>query len=133
METDHKKLEQRFFEVRSKADAEQLAQDCASETDMISIHSPDGIYQAVSGTCEKLIGYSPSELVNNSPYDYFHPDDFQVVLKSHAKVTVRPEIDTVDYRLRKKDNTHVEVTSFSRQVQDPSGLQFLLVLTFKRP
>lgn len=132
METDHKKLEERFFKTASEDDAKALLKGCASPTNMVSIHSPDGIYKAASSTSEQLIGYKPDELVGNSPYDYFHPDDFQKVLKSHAKVTVRPEIDTVDYRIRKKNGSYMEVTSYSRQVRDPSGLEFLLVLTFKR-
>ncbi|MCB9186787.1 MAG: PAS domain-containing protein [Flavobacteriales bacterium] len=132
MITDLKKLEERFFQIKSRAEADEFIASCGAENAMVSTHDPNGIYNAVSKTCETLIGYKPKDLIGNSPYDYFHPDDFQTILKSHAKVTVRPDIDMVDYRLKMPNGKFKEVTSFSRQVKDPSGLEFILVLTFER-
>ena len=132
MITDLKSLEDRYFQVRTKAEADEYLAQCGAENAMVSIHNPDGIYSNVSKTCQTLIGYKPKELIGNSPYDYFHAEDFQTILKSHAKVTVRTEVDKVDYRLRMPDGKYREVMSFSRQVKDPSGLEFILVLTFER-
>lgn len=132
MITDPKKLEVRYFQISTREEADQFVADCAVENAMVSTHEPNGVYNAVSKTSQTLIGYKPKELLGNSPYDYFHPDDFQTILKSHAKVTVRPDIDRVDYRLKMANGEFKEVTSFSRQVKDPSGLEFILVLTFER-
>ncbi len=132
MITDLNLLEDRYFQIRTKSEADEYVAECGAENAMVSIHEPNGVYSAVSKTCEKLIGYKPKELIGNSPYDYFHADDFQTILKSHAKVTVRPEIDRVDYRLKMPDGKFKEVGSFSRQIKDPSGLEFILVLTFER-
>ena len=132
MSKDLKSLEDGYFKIRSKAEADEYLASCEAEGVMVSIHEPNGIYSAVSKTSEGLVGYKPKELVGTSPYDYFHPDDFQTILKSHAKVTVRPDIDRVNYRLKLPNGQYKEVGSFSRQINDPSGLDFLLVLTFER-
>jgi PAS domain S-box-containing protein len=132
MITDIKELETRFFQCVSMEEAQELVNRCGAPNVMISIHNPQGEYAAVSATSETLFGRKPKELKGNSAYDFFHPEDFQTILKSHARVTIRPEIDKVEYRLRKADGGFKQVCSMSRQIRDHSGLDFLLVLTFER-
>ncbi|MBI1287291.1 MAG: PAS domain-containing protein [Flavobacteriales bacterium] len=132
MINDIKKLEALFFQCRSLADAEIMISECGVENAMVSTHDESGIYTDVSKTCKTFIGYTRRELIGNSSYDYFHPDDFQTILKSHAKVTIRPEIDHVDYRIRMPDGKYREVSTLSRLVVDPAGPQFILALTFER-
>lgn len=123
-------MEKAFLAVTDKAGAQDLLSTCKSEKVMFSTHNPDGLYNDVSKTCENLIGYTPKELIGTSPYDYFLPEDFQKILKSHAKVTIRPEIDRVEYRIKMKDGNYKKVRSLSRQVKDPTGLELILVVTF---
>ena len=123
-------MENAFLTTMTKAEAESLVRSCNAETVMFSTHNPDGIYNDVSDSCKKLIGYSLKDLIGTSPYDYFLPEDFQKILKSHAKVTIRPETDRVEYRIRTKDGSYQKVRSLSRQIKDPSGLEFIFVVTF---
>ena len=132
MSQELKSLEDRYFKINTKEEADAYLASCNVPNAMVSIHEPNGIYSAVSKTCKEVTGYKASELVGNSPYDYFHPDDFQTILKSHAKVTIRPDIDRVEYRLKLPNGEFKPVGSFSRQIKDPSGLEFILVLTFER-
>lgn len=126
----HVELENAYLTVKTKQEAEKLVDLCNADSVMISMHSPDGRYSLASDTSEKLIGYTPKELKGQSPYDYFHPDDFQMILKSHAKVTIRPEVDRVNYRIRLKDGSYKRVRSLSRQITDPDGFEFIFVITF---
>ncbi|MCB0755350.1 MAG: PAS domain S-box protein [Flavobacteriales bacterium] len=126
----HVELENAYLKVRSKEEAKLLIDSCSEDDVMFSTHDPNGIYNDVSKTCETLIGYSKKDLIGSSPYDYFNPEDFQAILKSHAKVTIRPEVDRVNYRIRKKDGTFQPVRSLSRQIKDSSGLEFIFVVTF---
>lgn len=123
-------MEKAFLDARTKEDAKSLITSCDSSSVMFSTHNPDGIYNDVSKSCEKVYGYTAKELIGSSPYDYFHPEDFQKILKSHAKVTIRPEIDRVEYRVKQKDDGYIRVRSLSRQIKDPSGLEFIFVVTF---
>ena len=132
MET-HVTLEKKFLAVTSKKEADELLESCELETLMISTHIPDGIYSNVSKTCLPFLGYTPKELIGSSPYDYFHPEDFQRILKSHAKVTIRPIVDTVEYRIKLKDGSFKSVKSISRQIVELSGFQFLFVFTVDKP
>ena len=132
MITDHKELEARFFQCTSLDDALEIVRSCGIENGMISIHNPQGEYTAVSESSTAFAGRKPKELISNSAYDYFHPEDFQTILKSHAKITIRPDVDKVEYRLRMPNGDFKEVCSLSRQVREQNGLEFLLALTFER-
>ena len=132
MITDPKELETRFFQCSSLEDAMEIVRLCRVETGMISVHNPQGEYTAVSDTSAAFMGRKPKDLIGNSAYDYFHPEDFQTILKSHAKITIRPDVDKVEYRLRMPNGEFKEVCSLSRQVREQNGLEFLLALTFER-
>src|SRR5690348_12509972 len=72
-------------------------------TDMISTHTPEGVYSYVSPACRRLLGYEPDELVGRSPYELFHPDDLAAVRQTHIAVTHRPDVYTIAYRIRRAD------------------------------
>ncbi len=55
-------------------------------TDMISRHSPTGIYLYVSPACRTLLGYEPEELLGRSPYDSFHPEDLPAIKELHNQL-----------------------------------------------
>ena len=129
---DPKELEARFFQCTSMEDALEIIRSCGIENGMISIHNPQGEYTAVSESAMTFVGRKPKELIGNSAYDFFHPEDFQTVLKSHAKITIRSDVDKVEYRLRMPNGVFKEVCSLSRQIREQNGFEFLLALTFDR-
>jgi PAS domain S-box-containing protein len=126
-------FENAFLAARNRQDADELLLNANDKEDfMVSKHDLDGKYSSVSDSCIPFIGYEPDELVGQSPYDYFHPEDYQTILKSHAKVTIRPEVDRVEYRLRTPDGRYKNVISLSRTIKSDNGEDFIFVLTFNR-
>lgn len=123
--------EQQFLNCTSLNEAKQLVNDCTAGGVMVSIHDTAGNYKLVSKSSKTFFLYEPEELIGNSAYDYFHPEDFQTILKSHAKVTIRPEIDRVKYRIITKSKDAVNVYTQSRQIKDPSGQEFILAFTVR--
>lgn len=125
-------LEQAFFKCQSKEAASILIRKYAGNQAMISLHDQQGIYLEASDSSNSFMNLAERELKETSAYDYFHPDDFQNILKSHAKVTVRPEVDQVDYRLKNGPNSYLKVETLSRRIVDKNGREYILALTFKR-
>ncbi|MCT7962811.1 PAS domain S-box protein [Laspinema sp. D1] len=76
-------------------------------TDMISTHTPEGIYQYVSPSCFTLLGYNPSELIGHSAYEWIHPDDIPEVEISHRAVLQALVPFQLVYRLRHKDGHYL--------------------------
>lgn len=125
-------LEIDFYKCPDVHKAKLLVQECIGMDAIISIHDLQGIYVDVSSNCKLLVGYYPKDLIGNSAYDYFHPEDFKSTLTSHAKVTIRPEVDRVEYRLRKADGQYIAVYTLSRQLKSAVGVDLILALTVKR-
>ncbi|MBD2740916.1 diguanylate cyclase [Coleofasciculus sp. FACHB-1120] len=103
-----------------------LAENC---TDMISSHTPEGVYLYVSPVCSILLGYEPDELVGHSVLEFCHPQDW-VVMEQFAKndtVTLReygtqlnfPEIETVSYRMRHRQGYYIWLKTTLRTIRHP--------------
>ncbi len=89
-----------------------------NSTDMISRHTPDGTYLYTSPVCERLLGYTPQELIGRNAYDLFHPEDLKAIMKSHGKIRNigKDDIASVTYRIRKKDGTWIWFETLSKTV-----------------
>ncbi len=88
-------------------------------TDMISRHTPDGVYLYASPACRTLLGYEPEELVGHSAYEFFHPEDLAAIQKSHSAIIEQPDTYTVSYRIRCKDGDYIWFETTSRTVRNP--------------
>jgi PAS domain S-box-containing protein len=87
-------------------------------TDMISCHDKDGLYLDVSPACETLLGYQPDELIGRSAYEYFHPDDLQIIQKSHETIVSENVGTRLIYRILKKSGEFTWFETTSRFVPD---------------
>jgi PAS domain S-box-containing protein len=103
-----------------------------NSADMISKHSPDGVYTYVSPACRSLLGYEPEELVGRSAYEFFHPEDFETISQAHSTVLKRPDVYTVSYRIRRKDGSYIRFETTSRTVRDPRTDEVLEIIADSR-
>lgn len=109
--------------------AKQVQQSLSDPNRFISIHNQQGKYLSTSASFEELTGRKSEEVLDTSAYDYFHGDDLTDILKSHASITLTPEVSVVSYRFRKKDDTYVRLISYSKNVSEESGAEFIVALS----
>src|SRR5215207_4853022 len=74
-----------------------------NSTDLISKHTPEGVYTYASPACRSLLGYEPEELVGHSAYEFVHPDDLERTRTTHPLIPRHHAPSTVSYRIRRKD------------------------------
>jgi PAS domain S-box-containing protein len=101
-------------------------------TDMISKHTPSGVYTYASSACRSLLGYDPEDLVGRDAYELFHPDDFEEVKKTHSAILERPDTHTVVYRIRRKDGSYTWFETTSRTVRNPETDEVLEIIAVSR-
>ncbi len=87
-----------------------------NSTDVITRHDPHGIFLYVSPASFATLGYEPDELLQQSIFDYIHPDDREGVLRAHVRILCEPRTHTNTYRLRRKDGEYVWVETSSRTI-----------------
>jgi PAS domain S-box-containing protein len=88
-----------------------------NSTDLISRHRPDGTYLYASPACLSLLGYMPDEMVGRDIYELIHPDDLPVTRASHEAMMAK-QVQTVSYRVRRKDGSYLWLESTSRAIAD---------------
>ena len=101
-------------------------------TDMISKHTPSGVYTYASPACRSLLGYDPEELVGRDAYEFFHPDDFEEIQRTHSAILERPDTYTVAYRIRRKDGSYIWFETTSRTVREAETGEVLEIITVSR-
>jgi PAS domain S-box-containing protein len=89
-----------------------------SSTDMISRLTPEGVYLYVSPACRSLLGSEPEDLIGQSEYDFFHPDDVPAITDSHTAILDTPIARTDTYRHRRKDGEYVWLETTSHAIRD---------------
>ena len=101
-------------------------------TDMISKHTPEGVYTYASPACRSLLGYDPEDLVGHDAYEFFHPDDLEAIRETHSAILERPDTYAVCYRIRRKDGTYAWFETTSRTVRDPETDEVLEIIAVSR-
>jgi PAS domain S-box-containing protein/putative nucleotidyltransferase with HDIG domain len=70
----------------------------------VAILDAGGIIRYIAPSEERLTGYSPDEITGQSAFQYIHPQDLPVILKTFAEgVADQGAVRTVEYRLLRKD------------------------------
>ncbi|MCP4118269.1 MAG: PAS domain S-box protein [Desulfobacteraceae bacterium] len=83
-------------------------------SDLVTLHSPDGVCMYVSPACRDLIGYGPEELVGRMPSEFFHSDDLEI--KGLETIPGKERFHTRPYRIRHKNGHYVWVETTGRTV-----------------
>jgi diguanylate cyclase (GGDEF)-like protein/PAS domain S-box-containing protein len=79
--------------------------------EIISRHTPEGVYLYVSPTCQKLLGYEPEELIGLSPRSLIHLEDWPSIEQTQN--------NTCAYRMRHKAGHYVWLETTYNKIRDP--------------
>jgi PAS domain S-box-containing protein len=101
-------------------------------TDMITKHNRAGVFIYVSPASQDLLGYEPTELLGRNPYDLFHPDDVEIVRESHENIMRQPGVNTVSYRMQRKDAIFTWLETTAKMIHDPETKEFENIICVSR-
>lgn len=89
-----------------------------NSTDVISRHSPEGVFRYASPACKTLLGYEPEELVGISAYDLVHPHDVQSAIFSDIAIQDPATPRAASYRIKSRDGRYTWFETISRAIRD---------------
>ena len=97
--------------------------------EMVSRHTPEGVYTYASASTIAVFGFAPEELIGESGYDFVHPDDVDDVRGAHAVLLNGGERVDVNYRCRHKNGSWVFCEAAALAIRDDDGrLAELLIM-----
>jgi two-component system cell cycle sensor histidine kinase/response regulator CckA len=88
--------------------------------DLISRHTPAGVFLYVSPACRSLLGYEPEDLIGRRAADLIHPESLEGGHPWLAADLAQPEPPLVSSRLQRKDGTFVWVETSMRVLNNPA-------------
>ena len=91
-----------------------------NSTDMITRHSPEGVFLYASPACLSLLGYEPEEFIGNSLPDFIHPDDLDVIIRAYRIILQQNVIYTIEYRICHKNGDYIWFETTSSAIRNPT-------------
>ncbi len=89
-----------------------------NSTDMITRHSPEGVFLYASPACRTLLGYEPEELIGNQLPCFIHADDLDVIVKAYRIILQQNVIYTIEYRISHKNGDYIWFETTSSAIRD---------------
>ena len=112
--------EQQRAEAEARASEQLYRLLAVNTTDVIVKLSPDHRRLYVSPACRDVLGYEPSEMLDHSPQDRVHPEDWPAVAAALQPATLA-SIRRVTYRFARADGVYVWLEASVRSLDDGSG------------
>ena len=101
-------------------------------TDMISRHNTLGVFLYVSPACRHLLGYDPENLLGRDVYAFLHPEDATTVRHYNRQLMNSNNAQSITYRLRRRDGSHIWVEATARGLTDPQSGQINELICISR-
>jgi diguanylate cyclase (GGDEF)-like protein/PAS domain S-box-containing protein len=90
-------------------------------SDVVCLHTPEATYTYVSPSCRDLLGYTPEEMVGQDPYEYFHPDDCDLVQRRLHTPALAGKTSPIIYRFRHKAGSYLWLETLAQPILDEIG------------
>jgi diguanylate cyclase (GGDEF)-like protein/PAS domain S-box-containing protein len=90
-------------------------------SDLVCLHKPDGTYLYVSPSCKAMLGFSPTELIGQSPYHFFHPEDHEALRQGSHQQALAGQTAACTYRIRRKGGDYIWLETLTKPIFDATG------------
>lgn len=87
-------------------------------TDVVSIVDANGVYQYITPSSERILGYSPEELIGESGFEYVHPDDRDTMEVFAHSVEDSEVIPKIEFRFDHKEEGWIWLEAHARNLVD---------------
>jgi len=100
-----------------------------NSSDMIVLLQPDGTVQDASPSHQKILGYSPDELIHNNVFDFVHPEDRGRVSSAFGQLVRHQagELYAIEFQFRHQDGSWRFVESTGNNLLADPSVQALVI------
>jgi PAS domain S-box-containing protein len=96
--------------------------------DIITIINPDQSFRYISAAAERILGYTPDEVIEHMGFDHVHPEDRAATVAEYSRLLESPgEQLNSRYRLRRKDGSYRFVEAVGNNVLANSAIRAIVL------
>ncbi|AFZ24273.1 PAS domain S-box [Cylindrospermum stagnale PCC 7417] len=103
-----------------------------NSSDIISLHTVDGILLYISPACYTILGYEPEEIVGSASSELVHPDDLANFAISYPVNADLPNTYTITHRARHKNGQYIWMEATVRAIRDSQTQEILEIQSSSR-
>ncbi len=85
-------------------------------SDLITTHTPEGIYQYISQVSYQLLGYFPSNLIDRSIASFSHPQDCDLIKQFYQELQQKKSLASVTYRMVHKEGHYLWIETIGKAI-----------------
>lgn len=100
-----------------------------SINDVVSLHAFNGTFLFVNPAAQKVLGYSPSELINCSVFELCYPEDVHKFQVMNLMQRTRHQSKTILWRCRTKEGKYIYLETKATQVFNEEGYPHALLFS----
>lgn len=87
--------------------------------DVVSIVDANGMYQYLTPSSKRVLGYSPEELIGENGFEYVHPEDRSVAMEAFAHTVEDAEVTPkIEFRFDHKEDGWIWLENHARNLVD---------------
>ncbi|QMU29260.1 PAS domain S-box protein [Adhaeribacter radiodurans] len=91
-------------------------------TDLVCLHEPDGKIIYASPSARDILGYTPEDMIDVSPYEFIHSKDKKRIIEKVIEIlTTGKSAKNIEYRIRRKDGQYIWVDTGLRPIFNAGG------------
>jgi PAS domain S-box-containing protein len=99
-----------------------------NSSDAVSLLNNEGRFIYNSTSVQRVLGYTPEELMGQSAFDLIYPDDQQAMLRGFIEAAQKPrQIQTTELRVRHKDGTWRWIEGTAQNLSNEPSVQAIVV------
>lgn len=90
-------------------------------SDLVVMHTPEGLFTYVSPSSVDVLGYVADELMARSPYDFIHPEDQSYVRQALHKPALATKTRPSIYRFQHKAGHYIWLETITQPIINEAG------------
>ncbi len=90
-------------------------------SDLVCLHEPDGTLIYVSPSCQAILGYTPDDMLGQSPYRFFHPDDADQIRQGAHQDGLGGTVLPAAYRMQKQSGDYIWLETLTKPIFNDAG------------
>jgi PAS domain S-box-containing protein len=96
--------------------------------DIVMVTGPDGTIRYLSPSVERVLGYTPGEIVGTNSAEYVHPDDLEMAFGKLQALLSKPGVypEAVETRVRHKDGSWRHLEGMATNLLDDPAVEGLV-------
>jgi len=113
--------DRKLAEAALQASEERLRLVTENMSDLVCLHQPDGRYLYVTPSSYSLLGYRPQELIGRDPYEFFHPEDRDLIYRQSHEPALQSMSASMIYRMQRKTGEYIWLETLTQPILDATG------------